>query len=329
MTNYYVVTYASAFGDDPNPAVRRAREAGCKARHRRLRHRARPRSTASRPRSARSRGSTNGATLAATMEKFKKVPTLSGLVSFSPQLHSVFGRQYRVIKIQNNKAQLRRRRRPPRSFRRSRALAEQSTHANDAEARRTRSGPPRVSRVLRGRAGARRRHARAAPARGRRPDRPERRRQVDARQRAHRLRLRRRRAASSSDERGRDAVEPAPARPRRTRADVPAQPLVPRAHRARERRGRGARRRERGRGRRGAGPTSCSQRLGARRADATGRRRSPTATSAGSASRARSRRSRAFVLHGRARRPACRRRRCPSSPRSSGRSATTTTRASC
>ena len=38
------------------------------------------------------------------MEKFKKVPTLSGLVSFSPQFHTVFGRQYRVIKIHNNKA---------------------------------------------------------------------------------------------------------------------------------------------------------------------------------------------------------------------------------
>jgi len=51
----------------------------------------------------RSGGSTNGATLAATMEKFNKVPTLSGLVSFSARYHSVFGRQYRVIKIDNNK----------------------------------------------------------------------------------------------------------------------------------------------------------------------------------------------------------------------------------
>ncbi len=50
----------------------------------------------------RSGGSTNGARLAATLEKFKKVPTLSGLVSFSPQLHTVFGRQYRVVRIQNN-----------------------------------------------------------------------------------------------------------------------------------------------------------------------------------------------------------------------------------
>ena len=51
----------------------------------------------------RAKGSTNGARLAAQMEKFRKVPTLSGLVSFSPQLHTVFGRQYRVIQIQDNK----------------------------------------------------------------------------------------------------------------------------------------------------------------------------------------------------------------------------------
>jgi len=50
----------------------------------------------------RSGGSTSGVRLAAAMEKFRKVPTLSGLVSFSPQFHSVFGRQYRVIQIQNN-----------------------------------------------------------------------------------------------------------------------------------------------------------------------------------------------------------------------------------
>jgi branched-chain amino acid transport system substrate-binding protein len=48
-------------------------------------------------------GSTNGARLAAQMEKFKKVPTISGRVSFSPQLHTVFGRAYRVIQVQNNK----------------------------------------------------------------------------------------------------------------------------------------------------------------------------------------------------------------------------------
>ena len=34
------------------------------------------------------------------------MPTLSGLVSFSPTQHTVFGRQYRVIKIQDNKAKV-------------------------------------------------------------------------------------------------------------------------------------------------------------------------------------------------------------------------------
>ena len=48
----------------------------------------------------------DGATLAAAMEKFRGVPTLSGKVSFSPKLHTVFGRQYRVIKIQDNNAKV-------------------------------------------------------------------------------------------------------------------------------------------------------------------------------------------------------------------------------
>jgi hypothetical protein len=38
------------------------------------------------------------------MVKFKKVPTLSGNVSFSAKLHTVFGRAYRVIEIENNHA---------------------------------------------------------------------------------------------------------------------------------------------------------------------------------------------------------------------------------
>jgi len=40
------------------------------------------------------------------MQKFKKVPTISGFVSFSPQLHSVFGRQYRVLRIQDSKPKI-------------------------------------------------------------------------------------------------------------------------------------------------------------------------------------------------------------------------------
>jgi len=101
VTNYYFVTFASVFGDDPNPAVNKLAKqvhagtggfiTGSAAIDGLV--------TAIR----RSGGSTNGATLAATMEKFKGVPTLSGKISFSAKLHTVFGRQYRVIKIQNNK----------------------------------------------------------------------------------------------------------------------------------------------------------------------------------------------------------------------------------
>jgi len=101
VTNYWFVTYASVFGDDPNPAVNKLAKqihagtggfmGGSAAIDGVV--------TAIR----RSGGSTNGAKLAATMEKFKGVPTLSGKVSFSAKLHTVFGRQYRVIRIQDNK----------------------------------------------------------------------------------------------------------------------------------------------------------------------------------------------------------------------------------
>jgi branched-chain amino acid transport system substrate-binding protein len=104
VTDYYAVTYASVFGDDPNAGVRRlARQVkagtggfvtGAAAID--------GIATAIR----RANGSTNGATLSAQLERFKKVPTLSGKVSFSGALHSVFGRQYRVIKIHNNKGRV-------------------------------------------------------------------------------------------------------------------------------------------------------------------------------------------------------------------------------
>jgi branched-chain amino acid transport system substrate-binding protein len=102
VTNYYAVTYASVFGDDPNKAVRALAKKLNAFTGGFLGGSAAIDGVATAIR--RSGGSTNGATLAATMEKFKKVPTLSGLVSFSAQYHTVFGRQYRVIKIHNNKA---------------------------------------------------------------------------------------------------------------------------------------------------------------------------------------------------------------------------------
>jgi branched-chain amino acid transport system substrate-binding protein len=100
VTNYYFVTFASSFGNDPNAAINKLAKQVHAATGGFVTGPAAIDGVATAIR--RAGGSTNGAVLAAQMVKFKKVPTLSGLVSFSPQLHTVFGRQYRVIKIQNN-----------------------------------------------------------------------------------------------------------------------------------------------------------------------------------------------------------------------------------
>ena len=101
VTNYYFVTYASVFGDDPSAAVNKLAKQVKAGTGGFLTGPAAIDGLAAAIK--RAGGSTKGAALAAQLEKFKRVPTLSGLVSFSPSLHTVFGRQYRVIKIQNNK----------------------------------------------------------------------------------------------------------------------------------------------------------------------------------------------------------------------------------
>jgi branched-chain amino acid transport system substrate-binding protein len=101
VTNYYAVTFASVFGDDPSAAVRKLAK----------QVKAGTGGFVTGPAAIdgvlaaikRAGGSTKGAALAAQMEKFKRVPTISGNVSFSKQLHTVFGRQYRVIEVQSNK----------------------------------------------------------------------------------------------------------------------------------------------------------------------------------------------------------------------------------
>ncbi len=105
VTNYYYTTYASAFGGDPDPAVRsllaKMKAAGS------------PPATGGFVQGAtaiegivaaikKAGGSTDGAKLASIMEHFKNVPTVSGKISFSPKLHSVFGRAYRIMEINNN-----------------------------------------------------------------------------------------------------------------------------------------------------------------------------------------------------------------------------------
>jgi branched-chain amino acid transport system substrate-binding protein len=109
VTNYYFVTFASVFGDDPSKDVRglisQMKKAGAAP------------GTGGFLGGAdtidglalaikRAHGSTNGAALSAQLVKFKDVTVLGGKISFSPKLHTVFGRTYRVIKIQDNKAKL-------------------------------------------------------------------------------------------------------------------------------------------------------------------------------------------------------------------------------
>jgi branched-chain amino acid transport system substrate-binding protein len=103
VTNYWFVTYANAFGHDPNPAVNKLASE--------LHPHPATGGFITGPAAIdgvvtaikRAHGSLVGAKLAAVMEKFHKVPTLSGKVSFSKKLHTVFGREYRVIEINNNK----------------------------------------------------------------------------------------------------------------------------------------------------------------------------------------------------------------------------------
>jgi branched-chain amino acid transport system substrate-binding protein len=107
VTNFYYLTYASVWGDDPSPQVK-AFEAQMKAA-------GHPAQTGGFLGGAaaiqgiaaavkQANGNTNGATLASIMVKFHKLPTISGNVSFSAGLHTVFGRSYRVIEINNNQA---------------------------------------------------------------------------------------------------------------------------------------------------------------------------------------------------------------------------------
>src|SRR3954463_728162 len=102
VTNYYFLTFASIFGDDPVAAVNKLAKQGKAGTGGFITGSAAVDGVATAIR--RAHGSTRGVVLAAQLERFRRVPTLSGLVSFSKALHTGVGRQYRVIKIQDNKA---------------------------------------------------------------------------------------------------------------------------------------------------------------------------------------------------------------------------------
>lgn len=107
VTNFYFVTYASAFGDDPSPEVRSligsiqaaggdvytggfvTGAASIEALKAAI---------------TRAGGSTKGTALAAQFLKFKNFSTVSGPLTYSPGLHADSGRTYRVIKVDGNVA---------------------------------------------------------------------------------------------------------------------------------------------------------------------------------------------------------------------------------
>ena len=109
VTNFYFLTYASALARDPQAPVR-AFEAKLKAANH-------PAQTGGFITGAdaidaiafaikKAHGSTNGATLANILAHLHKFQTLGGPISFSPGLHSVTGRPYRVVLVNDNTAKV-------------------------------------------------------------------------------------------------------------------------------------------------------------------------------------------------------------------------------
>jgi branched-chain amino acid transport system substrate-binding protein len=106
VTEYYVDNYASSFGDDPNKAVNQL--LGSLLAAKKVPY------TASFALGAatidllaaalkKTGGSTTGSKLAAAFQSFHNQPTISGPVTYSAKLHSVTGRPWRIMKVQNNK----------------------------------------------------------------------------------------------------------------------------------------------------------------------------------------------------------------------------------
>ena len=106
VTEYYVDNYASSFGNDPNPAINKL--VGQLLAAKQIPY------TASFALGAatidalaaalkKTGGDTTGVKLAAAFENFRGLPTISGPITFSKTLHSVVGRPWRIMKVQNNK----------------------------------------------------------------------------------------------------------------------------------------------------------------------------------------------------------------------------------
>jgi branched-chain amino acid transport system substrate-binding protein len=108
VSNFFVVTFASVYGDDPSASVRA------------LFNKMKAKGKKSIPTTGgfitgasaidalvaaiKRAGSTDGAKVAAQLQKLKNFQTSVGAISFSSKFHTVFGRTYRVIQVTNGKA---------------------------------------------------------------------------------------------------------------------------------------------------------------------------------------------------------------------------------
>jgi branched-chain amino acid transport system substrate-binding protein len=102
--NFYTVTYASVFGDDPSDEVKELIAA--------MTEQEQAPGTGGFVTGAAAidaiaaaveqTGGTEGEALAEAFEGFDGLETISGAISFSPEFHSVFGREYRVMEVQNS-----------------------------------------------------------------------------------------------------------------------------------------------------------------------------------------------------------------------------------
>ena len=105
-TNFWTDSYSSVYGDAPNPAIRKLIKQLSAEGHAPVTGGFVAGSAAIDGIVAavkQSGGSTDGAKLAAAMQKFKNLPTISGPVSFSSQVHTVSGRPYRVLEVTDRK----------------------------------------------------------------------------------------------------------------------------------------------------------------------------------------------------------------------------------
>ena len=102
--NFYTVTYASVFGDDPSEDVQ-ALIAEMEAQDQApgtggfITGAAAIDAIAA---AIEETGGTEGESLAEAFEGFSGLETISGAISFSEDFHSVFGREYRVMEVQNS-----------------------------------------------------------------------------------------------------------------------------------------------------------------------------------------------------------------------------------